>query len=302
MKLHQAQAKSTLLIVDDDPVSLSLLTEIFDDQYAILVATNAADALVLAEEMPDLILLDIQLPDQSGFEVCRQIKANPTLMDIPIIFVTATQDSVIEEKGISLGAVDFVSKPYSPPVLKARVCTHLDLKYKADQLQTLALSDPLTGIANRRYFEQVLHAEWQRHARHQRPLALLMIDIDHFKAINDRYGHQVGDLCITHLATALAGSVRRPADLVARYGGEEFIVLLPETHLAGAIVVAEHMRLQVSCMHDSTSVQDGLPAMTISVGCASVAPGAESSELALIKSADDALYQAKALGRNRVQA
>ena len=299
MKANLAKAKSTILIVDDDPTSLNLLREIFDDRYAITVATNAEDALFLVEDGPDLILLDIHLPDKSGFEVCKLIKSNPKLVDIPIIFITASQDSVIEEKGISLGAVDFVSKPYSTPVLRARVHTHLELKHKADQLQALALRDPLTGIANRRYFESMLHAEWHRHARNKSPLSLLMIDIDYFKGINDSYGHQVGDDCIANLASLLTACVRRPADLVARYGGEEFIVMLPETDLEGACIVAEQMRDKAARMH---AVQATQPALTISIGCASIMPSMKVSPLDVIKSADDALYYAKSHGRNCVHA
>jgi diguanylate cyclase (GGDEF)-like protein len=289
-----------ILIVDDDPTSITMLNNIFDDAYSLAIATNAADAIVLAHDAPDLILLDINLPDQNGFEVCKLIKSNPRLSDIPIIFITSSNDSITEEQGISIGAVDFVTKPYSSPVLKARVRTHIDLKFKTDQLQALALRDPLTNIANRRYFDSVLNSEWNRLSRTNKDLSVMMIDIDYFKKINDSFGHQVGDDCIFYLAKLISETMRRPADLVARYGGEEFVVLLPETDISGALFLAEKIREKASQMHALQPKQHPLPELTISIGCASTVPATSGNPAELIKIADKSLYYAKANGRNCV--
>jgi diguanylate cyclase (GGDEF)-like protein len=289
-----------ILIVDDDPTSITMLSNIFDEAYSLTIATNADDAIVLAEDRPDLILLDINLPDKDGFQVCKLIKSNARLSEIPIIFITSSNDSIIEEKGISIGAVDFVTKPYSAPVLKARVRTHLELKFKTDQLYALALRDPLTNIANRRYFDSVLNSEWNRLARSNKALSVIMIDIDYFKKINDSYGHQVGDDCIFYLAKLISETMRRPADLVARYGGEEFVVLLPETDINGALFLGEKIREKARQMHTLQPKEHPLPELTISIGCASTVPTTSGTPVELIRNADKSLYYAKAQGRNRV--
>lgn len=300
MNLSPARPKANILIVDDDPTSLVLLRDIFDEVYSIAIATNGSDALLLAEDKPDLILLDINLPDMDGFAVCQAIKDNPQLSNIPIIFITSTLDSLTEEKGISIGAVDFITKPYSAPVLKARVRTHIELKNKTDQLETLVLKDPLTNISNRRHFDKMIQNEWGRLAREKRPLSIMMVDIDYFKRINDNFGHQVGDDCLRCVAEVLSESMQRPADIVARYGGEEFIILLPNTEITGALSLAEEIRKKTAEMHKVKLISYPLPALTISIGCAAVVPDLESSPADLIKSADKALYYAKANGRNQV--
>lgn len=302
METKTHKRKPNILIVDDDSISLQLLSHTFSDLYSLTIATNADDALELAREAPDLILLDIQLPGMNGLDLCKAIKLESNLNEIPIIFITGTSDIEIEEYGISLGAVDFIHKPYSVPVLKARVRNHIELKQKSDQLQSLALKDPVTNIYNRRYFDTVLHREWQRHARAKTELSILMLDIDHFKYVNDAFGHQMGDECIIEIAQTISNMLQRPADVVARYGGEEFIAILPDTSLYGAMELSEQIRLKVI----ETSTQRNIaspsfPKLTISIGCASAIPNSRISPYQLVKSADDALYAAKFAGRNRVK-
>lgn len=302
MKPQPNDRRPSILIVDDDPTSLHLLSYIFSDLYSLTIANNAEDALVLVKEVPDLILLDINLPGINGLDLCRVIKLESELSEIPIIFITGTSDIEIEENGISLGAVDFIYKPYSAPVLKARVRNHIELKRKADQLQVMALKDPLTNVYNRRHFEHTLHAEWQRHARTKTPLSILMVDIDHFKNVNDEFGHQMGDECIIEVCKAISDSVQRPADFVARYGGEEFVVFLPDTNIAGAMAVAEHIRLKVIEMTTQRNKSTtSFPRLTVSVGCACSVPESKVTPYQLVKSADDALYAAKFAGRNKVK-
>ena len=235
---------SHILLVDDDPITIRLLTHILADLGSLRFATSGADALRLARELkPDLVLLDAEMPGMSGFQVCAAFKANPLLADVPVIFVTSHSDPAFEVSGFDLGAADFIAKPVLPALVQARVKTQLRLKHLADELRLIALADTLTGVANRRHFDNSLEREWRRLRRSGKPLALLMIDVDHFKRFNDHYGHQAGDSCLRAVAQALVGACQRPADLVARYGGEEFVMLLPDTTRDGAAHIALGARM-----------------------------------------------------------
>ncbi|MFE8031885.1 diguanylate cyclase [Thiohalocapsa marina] len=291
-----------LLLVDDDPTSLRLAASILDADYTLLVATAGRDALELAAEGPELILLDHHLPDIDGLEVCRRLKADPASAEIPVIFVTGNQDPVLEAAGLEAGAVDFVTKPYSAAVLRARVCTHVALKRKSDLLTALAQRDSLTGVANRRTFDQHLEKEWRLARRQQTPLSLVMIDADHFKAVNDTFGHPVGDQCLRGIAQCASAHLKRPADLLARYGGEEFVLLLPQTDAAGAAHLAEAIRSAIETRFARAADAHGEgPRLTASFGCATQTPSAQDTPETLLKLADRNLYQAKAGGRNRVE-
>jgi diguanylate cyclase (GGDEF)-like protein len=293
--------KGKLLMVDDDPVCLKSLIKIFGQDHEVTVATTGREGLALAEEGHDLVLLDLHLPDMSGFNALEMMKADDSMAATPVIFITANQDAETEEIGITLGAVDFVTKPFSPAVLRARVRTHLDLKKKTDALKALAMQDGLTGVANRRRFDEVLAQEWRRAKRDRAPLSLLMIDIDHFKAVNDTHGHQTGDDTLRFVAGVLGKQIHRPADLLARYGGEEFVILLHNTDAAGAVDVAEKMRNAIERTFQEPDSR-GLPrGVTISVGCATVVPAGEQEPRVLVRAADDCLYIAKRNGRNRVE-
>lgn len=290
-----------LLVVDDQPVNIQLLYEVFRNDHEVFMAGSGQQALDFCRRnLPDLILLDIIMPDLDGHEVCRRLKADPATRDIPIIFVTAQESPADETLGLNLGAVDFISKPINPAVVRARVKAQLTIKRQADLLRSLAFIDGLTGIANRRQFDEALEKEGRQSLRNQTPLAIIMIDIDHFKQYNDRYGHLDGDNCLRQLAQALSRCVGRPYDLVARYGGEEFVCLLPGTDLTGALVKADDLAVAVQALaipHSSSSVA---PVVTISLGIAVGTITDEQSTDTLLAAADEQLYEAKRQGRNRV--
>lgn len=294
--------KQTVLIVDDMPSNIEILEGVLGDDYEVLFATNGKDALdIAASQNPDLILLDIVIPDMDGYEVCARLKANTRTQDIPVIFVTAMDQEEDESKGLNAGVIDYITKPIRPAIVKARVHNHLELKRYRDSLKTLSMMDGLTGIPNRRQFDQALENEWRRARRNQAPLALLMMDIDFFKAFNDHYGHLAGDDCLRQLAKGLADILRRPADLVARYGGEEFVALLPETNTEGALDAAVRIQAklkQLNIPHAHSSVAN---CVTLSIGVASVIPTDTLTVVDLIKSADDCLYAAKKSGRNTIR-
>jgi PleD family two-component response regulator len=218
--------KQSVLIVDDMVSNIEILSGVLGSEYDVLFATSGKDALDIAhDQTPDLILLDVVMPDMDGYEVCAKLKADEKTRDIPVIFVTAMDQEEDESKGLNAGVIDYITKPVRSSIVKARVRNHLELKRYRDLLKELSTVDGLTGIPNRRRFDEVLESEWRRARRNQTPLSLLLMDIDFFKAYNDHYGHVAGDDCLRQLAKGLAEIVRRPADLVARYGGEEFVLL-----------------------------------------------------------------------------
>lgn len=291
-----------LLIVDDQPINIQTLYRIFQSDHEIFMATDGQQALSLCWNgvPPDLILLDIVMPGLDGLTVCRQLKANPLTSDIPVIFVTAQTDPNDETRALEAGGVDFITKPVNPAVVRARVKTHLTLKFQNDLLRVLAFIDGLTGLANRRRFDETLQLEWRRCRRNDSPLALLMIDIDHFKLYNDRYGHQAGDSCLQAVAATLKAAFGRAQDLVARYGGEEFVCLLPECDHAAAKPKADALVQAVASLglpHESSPTAATL---TISLGIAVIIPNVSRSPEDLVMAADAALYQAKQQGRNQV--
>lgn len=293
--------RPVLLIVDDVAANIQILADALKTDYRIRVASRGEDALRLAQRMPrpDLILLDVMMPDMDGYEVCRRLKRDEATQAIPVIFVTACDDAEAEEYGLRLGAVDYIVKPYRLPVVRARVQNHVALKQKTDLLEKLALIDGLTGIPNRRNFDERFEIEWRRSLREAKPLAVVLVDVDHFKSYNDHYGHGAGDACLRGVARALLLSLARPADMVARYGGEEFVVLLPETDLAGAQQVAERMRQQVLQLNLPHAASDKT-VVTISLGFAAAYPAneAERTPQSLLAEADGGLYRAKSAGRN----
>ncbi|WP_158269745.1 response regulator [Desulfonatronum sp. SC1] len=297
------ERKSRILIVDDERPNVQVLNAILQDDYEISVALNGEQALKRAfgEKKPDLVLLDIQMPDLDGFEVCRRLQEHPETRDIPVIFITAKSNEKDEEKGLAAGAVDYITKPFGPAVVLARIRVHLELKRKRDILRNLSNKDGLTCIANRRRFEEFLEFEWQRAVRSGEPLSLVMADIDHFKLYNDHYGHAAGDECLREVARSLSGIVSRQTDLVARYGGEEFICLLTGTNQDGAREVARKMREAVEALGIPHAFSPVAPTITLSLGVASMVPqrdGKTAHDLFL--AADKALYQAKSTGRNKV--
>ncbi|PWC46670.1 diguanylate cyclase [Azospirillum sp. TSA6c] len=297
-----ADLRPKILVVDDIPSNVHVLSRILKDDYDIYFATDGEKALDLVQaRMPDLVLLDIMMPGMDGFEVCRRIKADPAIHDIPVIFISAKSEVEDETRGLEVGAIDFITKPISPPIVKARVRNHLLLKRQTDLLRSLSFLDGLTGIANRRRFDDAMAREWRRCARSNLPLSLIILDVDHFKAYNDHYGHQAGDECLRMVAELLSDRAKRPSDLVARYGGEEFVCLLPETDGPGAVRVAEGFRTGVAECRIPHAQSPVIPYVTISLGVATVIPSADGSPEQLAEMADQLLYRAKRTGRNRVQ-
>lgn len=299
---QEAAVRQSVLIVDDMPSNLRLLANGLRDQYEIQVASRGEKALQIAlgEHPPDLILLDVLMPEMDGFEVCRALKNDPRTSHIPVIFVSALDSAEDEEKGLRLGAADFISKPFHLPVVRARVRNHLKLKLRTDLLERMSHRDGLTQIANRRLFDETLQREAQRHVRNGLPLGLIMLDIDFFKRYNDNYGHGLGDECLIAVATALQQVVRRSSDLLARYGGEEFVAILPETDREGVRKVAEDMRSAIEALQIEHGFSAAAAHVTISVGGAVAPLGDVGSAERLLAMADQALYAAKEQGRNRV--
>lgn len=323
-----SQDKINILIVDDRPENLLVLESILEElNLNIVKATSGNQALALMLEYDfALALLDVQMPEMDGFETAELMRGSERTKNIPIIFVTAiNKNKKCMFKGYEIGAVDYLFKPIEPLILKSKVKVFIELhrqkeqlRKQADMLQEkvdelmrlrelnsklehLSSIDVLTGILNRRSFEEKITAEWKRAIRSKTMISLIMIDIDHFKEFNDYYGHQAGDRCLEKVAKAIVSSIQRPADLVARYGGEEFVVVLPESDRDGAVFVAERIRNEVESLairHEHSSVS---PYVTVSLGTATLFPQGQNSVEELIYRADRALFQAKYLGRNNVE-
>lgn len=293
--------RQTVLVIDDTPINIRILSELLVDEYEVLFATNGQDGLARAQaEQPDLILLDVMMPGMDGYEVCRRLKAEPTTRDIPVIFVTALVSEADEARGLQAGAIDYITKPISPTIVKMRIHNHLELKHHRDLLADMAAIDGLTGIPNRRRFDEVLHMEWHRAQRTGKPISLLMIDIDHFKHYNDTYGHLQGDDCLKAVAQALAELAHRGGDFVARYGGEEFVCVLAETDAPGAQIVADRLLAAVTDLNIPHEASPVVPWVTVSIGYCTASSVSGHSWEQLLDCADRNLYRAKQAGRNRV--
>ncbi len=289
-----------ILIIDDSADTIRLLSGMLKDQGQILFATSGEMGIGLAQSrQPALILLDVEMTGMNGYEVCAALKADPATKECAVIIVTAHTGMDSEIRALEAGAVDFITKPFNPPVVRARVQTHLRLQQHTAMMRQLANRDGLTGLYNRRCFDEFLTQEFERHRRQRLPLALALIDIDHFKAYNDHYGHPQGDVCLQRVATAIDTVARRPGELVARYGGEEFVIILPHIDAHGARKYGERLCEVVRNLQLAHQASETAATVTISVGVASLVPTVESTTLQLIALADQALYQAKAAGRNR---
>jgi len=299
--LDGTHGRPKLLVVDDQPINIQVMYRCFAGDFQVFMATNGEQALGLCKSNPpDLILLDVVMPGMDGFEVCKRLKTDESTRHIPVIFVTAHTDPAQETHGLSLGAVDFIAKPINPDVVRARVKTQLTLKFQSDLLRKLVFLDGLTGVFNRRYFDQQIATEWARSARNNTALSLILLDVDHFKLFNDRYGHQAGDDALRLISDALKSCLRRPADLVARYGGEEFACVLPETSYDDALVIANELESKIRNLAIPHADSDANSVVTISLGLASRINGSGSDVADLIGLADRLLYEAKHSGRARV--
>lgn len=291
--------RPSVLIVDDEPANVRVLAEALQGAYELRFATGGERALALvARHAVDLVLLDVVMPGLDGFELLRRLKAEPATREIPVIFVTARDEVGEEERGFDAGAVDYITKPISPAIVRARVRTHLELKRQRDLLEQRALIDGLTGIANRRRFDE----EWTRRAARAfeqgQPLRLLLIDIDHFKDYNDHYGHGPGDDCLRRVAGALQAACAHSADLAARYGGEEFVAILDDAPDRDVAAHAQRLLAAVRELDLPHARSSAAPRVSVSIGALERAPGCRDGR-DLLESVDRLLYEAKRGGRNR---
>jgi diguanylate cyclase (GGDEF)-like protein len=300
---NRPNERPRILVVDDIPANIKTLNAILADDYNVIFATDWRKGLELAEQRsPDIILLDIMMPDMDGYEICQRLKADVATREIPVIFITALDGEADEEKGLAVGAADYITKPFRPAIVRLRVANHLQLKLHRDRLESLTMTDGLTEIANRRRFDQHLDQEWRRCARMQTPLSAIMVDIDYFKAFNDNYGHSAGDDCIRDIAQTLAAIPIRAGDLIARVGGEEFACLLPGTDGEGASTIAGRLLDAVNDLAIPHAWSNVAGKVSISAGVGTMVPTGGGDPQELIKLADEKLYEAKNSGRNRVAA
>ena len=291
----------TILIIDDDRFTLDLIMNTFNDIATVLTALNSENGLEIAvNEQPDLILLNTLIQEVDGHEICSQLKSMPETGNIPIIILSANNEINDELTALEIGAIDFITKPPKPEILKARVANHLFQKRDRDRLKLMSSIDSLTEVANRRRFDECLNLEWRRAARSKNPLSLLMLDIDHFKSYNDTYGHQKGDECLKAVAQEIKRFLRRPSDLVARYGGEEFAVILPETPSYSAFSLAKRIWTGVGNLSIVHAGSASLGYLTVSIGISTTIPNGTLNMSTLIENADKNLYKSKSDGRNRI--
>lgn len=289
-----------LLLVDDDPTVIQIMGRLLKPLASIRFANSGGEALQLANEwVPDLVLLDAELGDMSGLQVMQALRRNPLLQELAIIFVTSHDEEALEVAVLQQGAADFITKPIRSAPLMARVQTQLKVRQLTHDLRLMAIQDGLTGVANRRAFDQAYAQAWRTSRRSRQPLALLMVDVDHFKRYNDHYGHQAGDECLVTVAGQLRQLCQRPGDMVARYGGEEFVVMLPDTHASGAMHLAQALLDAMARIQLAHAASDVAPFVTLSVGGATTDDPECTTPERLLQSADKALYVAKNTGRAR---
>lgn len=290
-----------VLVADDDAINRQVLGELLKPEYTVIMAKNGEQTLELAaRHLPDLILLDVVMPDMDGYEVLRRLRADPQTESIAVIFISGLDRPEDEANGLNMGAADYIAKPFNATVVTARVALHLQVVRQRRMLERLAHVDGLTGLANRRRFDEVFGAEWQRAQRSGQPMSLALLDIDCFKQYNDHYGHPAGDRVLRSVARTVASFMRRPVDLAARYGGEELVLLLPDTHAEQAQQVVSGMCRaieQLTIAHSASSVAQVL---TASVGGATLGEDGKESAGDLLDAVDRMLYRAKHAGRNRV--
>ena len=302
-ELNDDEERQRVLLVDDYPGNLDALTTVLQEFYDVATASNGKDAIEMALGEPfDLIMLDVIMPEMDGYEVFRQLKKHEKTAEIPIIFVTGKTQIQDEARGLDLGAMDYISKPYSLAVVTARVRNHMAAVRYSKKLKSYSYIDGLTELPNRRQFDEVLQKEWQRAIREQKEISVILIDVDNFKPYNDYYGHIVGDECLHKIAGALGSCRRRASDFVGRYGGEEFVAILPNTNADGALHMAEEMLDTVRALKIPHKLNPHDDKVTVSIGVATCMPTFDQSPKLALTTADQRLYAAKQAGRNRVEA
>ncbi len=293
--------KPRVLIVDDVPADLQALEELLGDDYLVLSAGSGPEALRIAGiEDVDLVLLDAQMPGMDGFETCARLKGNPDTADLPILLVGTPEDETTEAKGLLQGAADFLPRPVRASAAKARVKAHLENRRFRDILQRLTWLDAVTGIPNRERFEEALDNEWRRNARNRTPIALLLMEVDHFNQFCEIHGKSAGDETLRRLIAALTGGIQRAGDVVGRYNDRAFACLLPETDTLGAVSVGERVRAELNTMAIPHEGSESAPFVTLSLGVASLVPSRADVLKDLTDSAEAALLRAQQRGGNQV--
>lgn len=292
--------KPTILVVDDMTTTLLLIHDLLKDTYEVKIAKSGTKALEILESPNDidLILLDIEMPDINGYDVCKRIKNNETIKNIPIIFITGRTSQEDEEYGLNLGAIDYITKPFNKAIVKLRIKNYLNLKIKNDMLEKLSMYDGLTNIRNRRFFDETFEKTFSEIKRDKKSLAVLMIDIDFFKPYNDNYGHGQGDETLRKVAKALEKTIKRASDFVARYGGEEFVILLKDINKNGVEAVANNLLnavRELKITHEFSKIENYV---TISIGASFYNSNSDVTKLELLLKADETLYNVKNSGRN----
>lgn len=300
---NAAPARSAILVVDDNPLNLELVHEKLSGDYEVLFATSGEEAIEVASDcQPDLILLDVRMPGMDGLEVCRRLKAGSDTLHIPVIFVTALSDNDNEEAGLKVGAIDYVSKPYSQAILRARIANQLELKRHRDLLARLVRLDPATGVPDRRHFDAFLEQEFRRCLDGGRTLGLAMIDIDGFRTYNETFGRAAGDDCLRRLAAVLQRAPHGMQAQLFRYDSDVFALVLPDSAADEVLDVAERIRAGVLELHIPTSdAPDNHSVLSVSIGADVLAPQAGGLAADLLASAEYALFRAKAAGGNRCE-
>lgn len=299
--LDSTRTKPRLLLVDDQSTWTQAMHALFAADFHVLLAHSGEQALAICQDSPpDLVLLDAVMPAMDGFEVCARLKASASSRDIPVIFVTGHNDTEQETRALNAGAADCVARPLNPAVVKARVKSQLMLKLQSDAMNKLVFLDGLTGVFNRRYFDQRVHMEMARSVRNKTPLALIMIELDFFDRYKDCYGDDAGDQCLREIADTLKAGLRRPADLVARYAGAAFACLLPETEFNNAMAMACELELRVRGKAMAHARSDAADVATITLGVAGRVGNTVADARALLTLAQGQLGRAVDAGRGRV--
>ncbi|MDR1445430.1 MAG: diguanylate cyclase [Treponema sp.] len=297
------EKKYCIMIADDDKASLDILSSILMNEYDLRIVRNGKAVLEqVADSPPDLLLLDVMIPGLTGFEVLAHLKQVESTHRIPVIFITSLNGEDYEEKGLRLGAVDYITKPFNRGIMLARIRSQIQIVRYIREIERLGMIDALTDIPNRRNFDIRIREEWRRETRTGNSLSMMMVDIDFFKHYNDTYGHPQGDILLRSLASLFTVHLKRPSDFVARLGGEEFAILLPEANREGAAVMAERIRAATEEMAVPVADQKKDTNITISIGVATLIPDKNTPVEELVEKADKNLYAAKAAGRNRVVA
>ena len=299
--------KTGVLVIDDNEVVRNLAKKLLtNNSFNVLAAEGGREAIELLKLFdPHVILLDVMMPDMDGYEVCRKLKTIDKTKDIPIIMVTSKTDTLDKIKGFEIGAADYITKPFNPAELLARVNSQVKMKNVCDELQEkniileeLVKKDGLTNLYNHRYFHERLNDEFVRSKRYNLPLCCVIIDIDYFKRVNDQYGHQFGDLVLKSMSEIITNNIR-DVDICARYGGEEFGIIIPQTTLEETDSMMERIRENIE--KHKFEIADNTINITISIGIAGMRQSGASTHRELVKYADEALYNAKFNGRNRVE-